>query len=1853
MKARPEGLAEGGEAEFYGVNRLQADEPAKYGDAGVQEMDAQQAAIERRRAALSGRPIDATEADRRVAAEKVGLNVNPATGGLYYRGIDPRRQEPLSVDDTKRYIAMNYPQIARVAAESGLSEGDVLKTINFTLAYDAAKQIAMTGDTMRQAQIFNTMGPDMQQAVVDILGGFVEEAQSKQQQIADDSNGNMVLDAGATVWNWTLGPVFDTLWDANMKGVQALTAVGWMSSGLNPVEAWNKSAPGTLDPSMVAQARKTYGDRRVDLILEVQSVKDVEDGVGELYAKYSEANDLEALQILDNMLFGIQSDQATQDAISYLASADTGNLGNLFFWSMVTNLDRGNILENGPEWAQSPLYVPIRDTANIFGTFAADPTLLFGKVAGAYKGLRYGMHMLAPGKIDKAFANPNVRRFWDTLGEGMLRADAAADGAEKAQILNSLRSQYKQWFNRGHVEGAPDGIDLLYQAGVRNADEARQFFDSAESLRVLLNGQTARRSYQFQVPHMTQATARVKRWSLTARGLTYDRNAAAKIDEIFGPDVSKMLPDEAIPIIIKKLSEPGGDAFVGRMLSDFVYADDQAKRTFLGKIMGKVATPDFSGDGLSRWSARYGWKRKGGVRRMAERWSRMMAHYPDVARGGLTVADGSDAVVVRDMLLFAGMPKFWADYASEAWRAIPEAERVRFGSAIGRSMAYSLGVDMVDPTNGRAIINDMMHGLKQHELYAPDWQNVVALRGQAQRKVATAHKAEAEQIAAAYRATGQVPDGVTATTSKRGVVTLTDPNGMVVKINTKGAVSVVKTPAYRAAYRAQVQAEVEALKGTAPWSNPSKTLDKAAGPTGGLYYSQMSPKIAMPNIRVMDQMSMRQSYLTALLGTNQAFSSIVDLWTLGTLAGPRFQIRNGIEDMGMYAITGGRWKGYRLGQAWSRGKREATARPRRRAKDPVEGEKLGVGLTASRWLGDHAPKALQGWLHPHLDSADIAAASRAAAEGDRDLLMALQRKAIMRQRLLHLPFNDYRDAQSMKWIDEAAQHPMFYHLSDDVAESSRHLSDGLMPGMEDRFEQVIVDGQVLKMHTISRQFDTLQVRAGDPQAYDAWWNNLSMVLHGDRGKGKKAVSMVRRYHAAVASGSRKRVDDLVDEFAEWIEDSAPWVAERSQIAALEGVREFAKRNLDDVLRLFTTKSGGFNIDVYSKIKRVDVDDVTGETRVTYALWDEVPGGDPVYRLGKRDLMQSRGVPLTLLERDGIKVPVAEDAVAEMGKGRYFIKQGAWNMMGRSLARLTREPLYIANYMDARQLIAPVEARLAAQMGPEAASKWAVEAAAERAFAVTFSYVDNPAVRSQLAWQVRNVARFYRAQEDFYRRMVRVTKYNPAAFQRLNLAWHVLDDTGWISEDEYGDKFFNWPGSRYAFDMISKLVGAPGGTLPLQFSSKLTMITPSADPNALFPTFSSPVTSVGLGLLMQFTPGLRGLQNELLGEYAEGKAVWEQVIPSNIMRPLQFVLAASQSDGRWGTTDGTFASVSRATIQAAAAAGWWDEGTDLSAKQMRDIRSWIDTASMDIMAMHVLLAPSAFAALSISQDNVTDFARSVGVDGMRELFLQLLRQHEGDMSAAYVDWMKTNPGKSVFTVSKNTDAEFVGNYQPFKETVQFLESNPDLFAQHPEGAAFFAPQAGVQNLSAWNYLVALGAKVPKTVERYFNETLTATGNAELLIAKKQRQDLLAEGQDSKQVDDWYSQTREWIFATYPMTESRVSGELSTSQFSSAGDYERWIEDVRGAARKMWDTKQQLKRVDDAAYVIGSYDAARDELGQMSRQDPDYSKHREDVRKRWLSLMLDVRDYYPDDRQWEALLFATSGALGFKSAWEVVR
>ncbi len=2000
-----------------GTSFINEEEATQYRQESINEFTMSQAKAEQQRARLAGKPINLDEAIERVRTRDLGLNTNPVTGAVVARG-DIKSERPLSKQEMDEIAVRRFPTLALQAKASGLTREEQADAVSLPLALDAVKRVVNTRNPARQQQIINTMGPDMQALMIDIVTAWQEEAARNIAVSEQEDGGNVIADAIGFVWDRSLGPIFDGLFWATEKGVQAASSVAWMSSGMSPAEAWEASQPGVLDQTMVDYARKTYGDLTIDVILEARAASESDDpnaAIAEVWDKYSTANDLDKLSILEQALSLSAYDQNTMDAITYLSSAETGSVGNIFSWSFNSMLGIDPLSEEGVQAAQSRMFSATRNTVNVISLFAFDPLLVGGKLAGAGKLYKYGLSKVDPADIDKAFQRPQVARFFDTLGAGLTKADEAATPAESAQIMNSLRSQYKNWL-------PAESLDALRWSGVRSGEDAAVFFKDAQYLEILTKGQMAKRSDQITIPHMVIASSLVKRAGLVARGLTYDGNAAKNIDEIFGAGVSGMIPEEAVPVIIRKLAEPSGDKFVGRMLSDFVFAKDTARRTFLGSIVGPLTKGAGQYSRPAKAISRYGYQRKRSPRARLERIARTQAHVPDVS-AGLRIDNGSDAAKVRDLMLYGGMPKYWADYSADLWKVMTPGQRKEFAGGIGRSVGYSLGVDVVDPVNGSRLIDNMVSGLRAGELYAPDYIDTPILQAAVARQARDLAEKEynlldsgvnrvamideitdADDVFSAWRnqilddkdlvedfyLSTQTPEAIAArkeyiagqarvdasknwineplestgflgrkpsevggdlsidarfvndgTISRKTLQDIQDSLGTeefymwmqygelddVVtsiervaapvsrKIDANGnpiqgwagvpeewtfgagkdakripvpfasggakARSLGRTKAERAekidaenvlaereAFDEQLRSgalddnldkwmvsqrkagverfqpeginaagvvdEAAAVVVNAPMRNPSLLDD---GSSAALYDYQMTPIIGFPNMAALDQMSLRKSYLTALLGDNGTMSTITDYWTLGTIAGPRFFLRNGLEDAGLYALTGGSWKGYRYGQLYSKATREATERIDLKDPSRVRGRKLGLVPSSTRWLGDRLPKALNGIILPHLDEVEIASAKTLAADGDRSALVSLVRKAFMRQKLIFI--KRPRNEQVLKDLDEAAEHPAFYNMMDEASETTEGLASGSMVGVgANQTTRAILNGEIQDVSGVVLPYNTKLVIAEDPSSIKAWYGNIHAVIYGD-GRKVQTPAFLREYYQAKVSGSHDQIERVVTKYKEHLLSTNKKMVDSSAIGATEGATSLARRKLDDALRVFTTKEGSFNDDLFNKIRKEELQE-DGTTRVTYAMYDMVDGvdGKQVQRLTEKDLLDMPGKPFSALGVDNMTLPVSP---------KIPLSMKAWSAMGRSLARFTREPIFVANYLDARDFLRPLEQRLAGEFGQEYATKWAVENAYERAYATTMSYVDNPNVRSQLAWNVRNVARFYRAQEDFYRRMMRTARNNPLAIQRLNIAWHALDETGFVHEDEFGDKYFVWPGNKATLtgiNTVTSLFGLnvlEGGALT-EFTSKVSMLTPSADPNAAFPTLAGPWGATAFTGLMNIFPQLKSFQDEIMGEYSVGRSYWETVVPTNAKKSVDlFNLAFGLNDEL--DSDTVYADSARSAIQVYASTGLIEQGKQYSNTELAEIKDNLNIAASDITILRTLAGPTLPAAVSVNPQTVTDFAKSMGVSGMRKVFIELVKANDGDFSLAYSKWVKNNPGLSVFTVSENENPDSFGNFQATRETQKFIIENEELFKLSKTGSAFFAPQEGVQSLGAWKYLASMGAKAPKNVLNYFNEMVTAEGYGRYRILQTQYYDRLEAGDES--VKDKWANAKIQLYKDYPMLESRIQGDLSDGSSPNKSDYRGDIEDIRTAVTWMNDKGKLDQRGKDAQSIISLYDQMSVRLTGLDQYDPMYAKNKKELKDMWGRVESSWAPKYVDDIQWRLLMSATSGALGF--------
>lgn len=1831
------------------------------------------------------------EAERRLAenvkAKKTGTFVRGTMGSPAFRERDienymaEKRSEQSvyrpaveSIKDPTARMAVvveNYPTLMAAADSAGLSPEELTEVVNFTLAYQAADIVGRAVSPARKAAILATMSQPMQALVTDIVNAGIEEQKNIQQQqthqqrikgataglydeykqfgipvgllaervgkaveqqkiIGEESTGNSLTDAFRTIWNWSLGPAIDAVSDAN-QGLQKVYRAAALTTGTGLGEyswreAWAAAERGQFSEDRLNEIRQQYGAKPVDLILEIEKAKNNNDAdfIGTLIKKYQ--NDPEMLDFIDQAINGIRNDQEMADLITSVLSAQTGDTGNIIAFA---NYDIGvpgiqyKPYENVPEYEQTKLYSIARNTGNVAGTIFLDPLMILGPIRGGMLAAKYGLGRLtleSKGYYTGAgvFKEPAVQRYFNTLGgqlDEVNKVEAADGVVASSQLLNSVRAVNKNRFNDEALNDMRQYLKTQDMKGKTYAAVFEEYFDNIENLQHIIKGQHARRGKNIQIPHMNAATARAKRFSLTARGITYSGVGASRyLNEIFGEGFAQSMPEDAAAALAKTLSGPDGDKYVGRALSDFLIRDGEMVRTLTGRIVLSKLPQSW---GVTQ---RYGWRRKQSKDAIADRTRRLLAIWPDESTP-LKVSDASDAERVQQLAQAAGMPRHFSLVLREIWQSTDERTRRIIGEGIGRSYAYARGVDVVSE-EGRKLIDEMGPGVGRGDQYAASMPDIVTLQGQASTMASSRIKA--------MRAAGE-----------ENIPTRKELANQILR---------------------------EELLPSASKTNPSMYDGNAYAIT----LADTSEYMTFPQISRFENYTARSSLLTALTGQNIGISNATDVWVLGTLAGPRFQMRSGIEDMGLYLATGGSLLKYLLGRKFSTARREATARPVSKADEELRPMQLGLVKTLSRRVASFITDEQAAIILPNLSKQDLALANVLAKEGNREALARLVGKAYLRQRLRLLPGNkkiigrtmDEADLspdqlQQLRWLEQAVIHGDVLRSMDEAAETGRHLADGFAARANDMNDPmgidlarngdiVRVDGQDFLVTKITISYDDIPVTSNNSNSIKAWYHNIAKILHGDGPKGQWTMQALPAYFRAVSAGNTAKADEIIQKLAEKVSGApASWgYGERFAMQKAGGYEALARASLDNAMQLFVTQNGRFNRVLFKKLQTKGVrEDGTEFTK--YALWDVDESGKKLHLVTQDDLLKMKAFPPV------VNAPDTQTILTPSGQMSWTNR--TWAAMGRSLARMTREPIFTANYLDAREVLLPFENRLIDILGKEGAEAWAVKAATERAFRITMDYVDNPAIRSQFAWQVRNVARFYRALEDFNRRMVRTTQNNPMALYKIALGWNVLDESGFVWEDEFGEKYFVWPGTRVAFEAVNGIMNmlGVGGSystgLPLAFTSRVNMLTPSADPNALLPTFSGPYSALAVLPLMRALPGLSALENEFFGEYTSDRSIFDAVFPVHVVRAMEAVRTLRNSDeaatnARLLETNTIFATAARSAAQAYAAAGLWDPSKVYSDREIADHRRRIDVIGQWIVGLKFILSPVAPAALSLNVDTATDYAKTLGIDGMRPAFIQVLKANNGDVDAATVQWIQTNPDLSPFIVSTTGTPDSKGYYGPFEETVRWIEDNEELVKLTPEGASFFAPQEGKQSLAAWNMLESSGYKIRDSVDVYLKNLYNAEGKTIYYILRKQWQEAKQNG--DKSADGRWENAKKDLEAKYPGIQSFISGENSTGERSSKVDFEVEVNELRKAVNYLSGAGKLDKRGREIQEVVSLYDQASGRLSKLDPEAPNFENAKSDIRSKWKNVVESYSKRYPGDKSFDRVMYITTGALGFR-------
>ena len=511
-----------------------------------------------------------------------------------------------------------------------------------------------------------------------------------------------------------------------------------------------------------------------------------------------------------------------------------------------------------------------------------------------------------------------------------------------------------------------------------------------------------------------------------------------------------------------------------------------------------------------------------------------------------------------------------------------------------------------------------------------------------------------------------------------------------------------------------------------------------------------------------------------------------------------------------------------------------------------------------------------------------------------------------------------------------------------------------------------------------------------------------------------------------------------------------------------------------------------------------------------------------------------------LPTDELSVPAAiigPTLVPAVEEGQYTanLMKNGWTWLGMANARMSREPLVLNEMIKIRTQFAKtgfakkfIESHLTG-IDPTDTKKIAAatlkakrELASiveDRAVSQSLAYIDNPLVRTQIAFTSRNFARFYRATEDFYRRLYRAVRYNPESLQRAALTYEGVTHSGWVQQDDQGNSYFVYPGIAPVYNAVQSTLDRMGiGNefkipFPIEFGAQVKMLTPSLNPDSIIPTFSGPLAGASMETIttligFRYPNAADTIKGYAMGKYAVNQPVLSSLLPSHINR----LLGAMNVDDR----NSQYASAWRKAVTYLEASGHglpkkYDEQGNLippTAAEQEAYRLAVKNTTLGIL--RVRFALGFFAPASPSVQLKSDMAQWIsdnGASSWKQAFNGLLDKYPGDYDSAMKKWVELYPNEVPYTVTES-ERKTIAPLRYAAEAGYFVDQNKQLFKDYPSAAAFLIPHKSGFSWDAYQTMKGMGLIQNKRVDDYLREVQTATDLQEYYGRKDQFEAALA-------------------------------------------------------------------------------------------------------------------------------------------------
>jgi hypothetical protein len=839
-----------------------------------------------------------------------------------------------------------------------------------------------------------------------------------------------------------------------------------------------------------------------------------------------------------------------------------------------------------------------------------------------------------------------------------------------------------------------------------------------------------------------------------------------------------------------------------------------------------------------------------------------------------------------------------------------------------------------------------------------------------------------------------------------------------------------------------------------------------------LFPYQLSSAIAVPSVIDLDRLSARSGLIGKIVGlSHQRWAEeLTSWWSILTLAGPRFAIRNATEDLMMHLAIGTSPWGVARGRMLN---------TRVRVGKGISGDVSALGKIKKTITLDTEAGEL-GAINKLIRRKELA---KYKAKIDSAKTVEDVRK-VMAEAILEDKLAYKLDKRGAAILAEIAQYGNLERTLADVAEGGKNAlrgADQYVNATNDvaRFGKmgaVEINGVAYKQAIGEKGFTQFNPVANQASRI-SWLVQLGVTSNDDLAK------------IAVANLD-KEPEVAIKAIKDYLGSLSEKELGRFQLYEAGGnIDIHARKAYDAVRNLYSKRNGEVNLDLLNKVR----------------TFDEF--GNPV--ISTKNLSIEDLPTTSKLSPEFISGPTLIP-VFESNNFAVNLSERTWDAMGEANARFSREPIVVNEMIRIRKEMQDsgfeerfIAARTKGLSGDNLAKAMTnaktevINLAEELSVGRVLAYVDNPAMRSQLAMSSRNFARFYRATEDFYRRIYRTVKYNPESIRRAALTYEGITHSGFVQQDDNGDSYFFYPGLNPVYQTmqgVADAFGMPEGfqvPMPIEFGAKLNMITPSMNPDSLFPTFSGPVAAVPMKFLFALVPQLDKFEKNFLGIYAEDQAMVKAIFPAHVNKFLSLM----ERDER----NSQYASAARKAATALEAGGHgikptWNPETQVweapSESELLAYKDKLGTSTVAILALRFIFGFFAPASPQLTlKSDMAQWARDNERVNFKQVYNNLITRYNGDINKASTEWIRLYPDQMPYTVSES-ESDAVSVVRAVDTTVEWIDKNNALLKQYPQGAPFLMPKTGEFSFDAYKILFTQGIKRSKTLENYLRDVQTA-------------------------------------------------------------------------------------------------------------------------------------------------------------------